>query len=77
MFDGSSDYPQNIIEKTKKDEIKIKNKIKFNCIMFGEDKDGIKCQKKISKNLKGKFTNAISKDELQISFREVINEGFK
>ena len=45
--------------------------------MFGEDKDGIKCQKEISIGLKGKFTNAVTVDELNISFQEVINEGFK
>ena len=77
MSDGCYSYPKNIIDTIKKDDKRIKDKIKFNCIMFGRDSSGIDIHKKIANDLNGKFSNAVTLDELEKSFKEVINEGFK
>ena len=76
MSDGGCSYPKNIIEKINKDDKKIKSKIQFNCIMFGTEPSGIEVNKKIAANLGGKYTNAITFEDLKNSFKEVLNQGF-
>jgi hypothetical protein len=77
MSDGGCSYPSSIISKIQKDEKNVKNKIKFNCIMFGDDQSGIDVNKKIASAVGGQFTQAITFEQLQVSFKEVINVGFK
>jgi hypothetical protein len=77
MSDGGCSYPSNIISKIILDERNVKKKIKLNCIMFGKDVSGVEVQKKIASSLGGNFTQAITFEQLQGSFKEIINVGFK
>ena len=45
--------------------------------MFGDDQSGIDVNKKIASAVGGQFTQAITFEQLQVSFKEVINVGFK
>ena len=70
LTDGEAEYPQKIIDKINADADKIKQKIKFNCILFGSESSNLEM---ISKNLDGNYTNAINFEQLTKSFKEIIN----
>jgi len=74
MSDGFCGFPSNIITKINKDEHNLKNRIQYNCILFGKDQGGITIMKQIAENLhNGKFTHAITFNELKQSFIEILN----
>ena len=53
-----------------------KSKVKFNSIVFGTESSGIEVNKNIASNLAGKFTNAITFEDLKNSFKEILYQGF-
>jgi len=74
MSDGYCSFPSNIVKKINKDEHCLKNRIHYNCILFGKDQGGITILKQIADNLhNGKFKHAITLDDLKESFIEILN----
>ena len=62
-------YPQNIIDRINSDSEKIKSKINFNCILFGNQSSNLET---ISNSLNANYTNAINFEQLKNSFKEIL-----
>lgn len=74
MSDGGSPYPIDQINYLNLSP--YKNKVHFETIMFGSDPSGIHTLSKMAQDLGGKYSHAVTLDNLTKSFVEVLNIKF-
>jgi len=77
MSDGHANFPKNALTMINNDDLKLKDRTKYEIILFGNDFDGIMVNKQIAKELNGNYSNQLDEEMLKSKFVkmiEVINE---
>ena len=74
MSDGFANYPKEEIDILNSKN--YKNKMNLQTILFGTHADGKKALRSIAKDLGGKYSNAVTLEDLAKNFIEVINIKF-
>ena len=70
LTDGRDCVPKKIINVINADAEKIRHRIFFNCVLFGNEDSELET---IAKHLNAKYNNAIGFEELKDSFKEIIS----